>query len=462
MDDVSRLSLNDFALKGMPLAKMTGVSLAMHGIEDGFLLQHVGVGCKYKAAAQVSQHDWGSHPNQREAWTQVAELTLIQGSSNRIGPFARSWYERRQPGIMGVVSAYFIELTGEDVGHEVSLTEDTLPCPMVVIPTAGPHGGFYDGYASTMLEVARTFDWKGTPPRLQDHAAVLGWMFHRYEPDQKADVAALKQLMKVAGVQPGPILFSGVPYQDLAQAPHCGIVLRLPWIEPRRKRTNKLLKGRTVVDLDLPMGLAGTRRFVQTLARATGGREEVAMAWLDKQEAAAAPHLAQVRNHMQGFRVAIFADTPLAAGLASLMRELGVDIAYVGLRDTVLGGEAGFRRVLEADGVQLNDDAVIEEKPALRHLRERVLSAARQRGLHAVIGSSVELTTLQYAGDARSAIAGLPLIEVGFPSREQHAALALPSIGVQGALVWAQRLLDAGFSPKVANEKQGVVGPWRG
>ncbi len=457
MDDVSDLTLDDFAMKGLPLAKMTGVSLAMHAIKDGFLLQHVGVGCKYKAAAQISQHDWGSHPNRREAWTQVAELSLIQGSSVRIGPFARSWYERRRPGIMGVVSAYFIELTGEDHSHAVTETGRTLPCPMISVATAGPTGGFYDGYASTMLEVIKTLDWKGTTPHLRDHAAVMGWFFHRYEPDQAADVAALRQLVKVTGLTPGPILFSGVPYADLTGGPSCGVVLRLPYLGPKTKRTDKLLKGRTVVDLDLPIGLRGTRRFVETVTQATGGRMDVAQAWLDKREKAAMPHLAHVRNHLHGFRVAVFADTPVAAGLVSLLRELNLEIAYVGLRDTTLGGAAAFHRVLEADGITLNDDAIVEEKPPLRRIRKTVLEMARQRRVHAVIGSSVELTTLQYAGDARSALGGLALLETGFPSREYHTALALPSMGIQGALVWAQRLLDAAFTPRVAGEAHQPV-----
>ena len=39
-------TLEDFALKGNHLAKMTGVSLAVHAIPDAFLLMHTGVGCK--------------------------------------------------------------------------------------------------------------------------------------------------------------------------------------------------------------------------------------------------------------------------------------------------------------------------------------------------------------------------------------------------------------------------------
>ena len=62
-----RKTLEDFALKGMHYAKMTGVMAASHAISDSFLLMHSGVGCKYKTAAQAAQHDLGEHPNEREA-----------------------------------------------------------------------------------------------------------------------------------------------------------------------------------------------------------------------------------------------------------------------------------------------------------------------------------------------------------------------------------------------------------
>ena len=88
-------TIEDYSLKSMHLAKMTGIMMGVHAIKDAFLLMHTGVGCKYKTAAQLSQHDWATHPNKKEGWTQVGDRAVIKGSSGRIGPFARSWAERR-------------------------------------------------------------------------------------------------------------------------------------------------------------------------------------------------------------------------------------------------------------------------------------------------------------------------------------------------------------------------------
>ena len=57
---MSRETLEAFALKSQDQGGLTGVSIAIHGIPDAFLLMHVGVGCKHKATSQLSTHDWGA------------------------------------------------------------------------------------------------------------------------------------------------------------------------------------------------------------------------------------------------------------------------------------------------------------------------------------------------------------------------------------------------------------------
>jgi len=445
--DADGRSLEDFALKGMHLAKMTGVSTATHAIGDGFLLMHSGVGCKYKTATWTAQHDWVRHPNRREAWTQVGEVSLVKGSAERIGPFARTWYERRRPGFMTVVSAYFIELTGEDVRHVVKETGETLPCPMGVVATSAPNGGFFDGYSSVVLEVMKTLDFTGVPAR-PDDAAVLGFFFHRYEADQQADLTQLKQLLKIAGVGPGPALFSGRNYAELAEAAECGWIIKLPYMHPQRRRLKRMLKRRRVVELDLPMGIGGTSRFVRELAACTRTDRRKVEAWIHKRVSSIQPHLDHLSG-LRGLRVAVFADTPLAVGLVTILRELGVELAMVGLRDDVLGGPEAFQASVEKNGVRLNDDCEVVRRPSLRRIRQWVLDTSASGELQAVIGSAIELNALSHAVSVRGALSRLALIETGYPSKDHHAALGVPSFGYTGVLVWAQRLLDAVMTPRL-------------
>ncbi len=443
-----RQTLEDFALKSMHLAKMTGVDLAVHAIKDGFLLMHTGVGCKYKTGVQIAQHDWVDHPNRREAWTQVGERHLIRGAGRRIGPYARSWQERRDAGFMVVVSAYFIELTGDDVVSFVEQTAETMTCPMAYVSTAGPNGGFYEGYSQVMLEAARALDWSGTPSA-PGSAAIAGMMFHRYEADQQANVSAVRSLVKAAGLESGPMLFSGRPFAELAGAADCGVLILLPYARPHRAALKKLARGRRVVELDLPMGIAGTRRFATELAEARGGDPAPVGALIDRQADTLRPHLAHVRENLQGLSAAVFAEGPWAAGLVTVLHELGIRVRLVGLRESVLGGEEGFRTTVAKNGATLDPGIEIHVRPSLRLVRERMQELIRGGDVQLVLGSAIELSSLAHIADVRSASSRIALLETGFPSKDHHAALALPELGLQGTLVWAQRILDGLMSPRL-------------
>lgn len=439
-------SLEDFALRGLHLGKMTGISAGIHAVPDAYMLMHSGVGCKYKAAAQIAQHDWAEHANRREAWTQVAELSLVRGASERIGPFARSWYARRRPNLMVITSAYFIELTGEDNSEAIEDVRRTLPCDVELIETAAPNGGFFDGYTAVMEAVLKNTAWDRRPSA-RNHAAVAGFFFHRYEPDQRADLGQLAGLLKAAGLRMGPVLFSGKPYTDLTGAHRSDVVLALPYLHPVRDAVD--FGDRRVVPLHLPIGLAGTARFVRALTEATGGRADVAEAWIAKQREAVLPQVGHLARGFQRMRVALYADTPLAAGIASFLRELGMELSTIGLRDgDVNGGEAFLRATLAADGLSLNADCEVVSRPSLRQVRRHALEGAADGTVQLVMGSSHELDVLFHAPRHLGLGQRLRTLEVGFPSRNHHSTVAAPILGFTGAAAFAQRILDAVLAPQ--------------
>lgn len=447
MSAQDEFQLEDFALKGLHFAKMTGAMAASHAISDSFLLMHTGVGCKYKTASQASEHDLGEHPNEREAWTQISELHLVQGSSARIAPFARAWWERRRSHLMVVVSAYFIELTGDDIPATIAEVEKSLPdCDMVYVNTRAPNLGFFDGYASVLARILDRMDWSG-PPTRGNQVSIIGHFFSRHEPDARADLAQLKLLSKAAGLDCGPILLSGTGYKEsLSTAPQSRFLARMPYLRPHHARLDQLADDRVVVDLDLPMGIAGTRRFVRTLAERSGGDLRKVDAWLDAQAQAVRPAIAMARDQLHNHHasVALFAETPLAAGLVTVLHELGIQVPLVGLRDNggCLGGRAEFLAILARNGITPGDEMEILEAPSLRRTRERGIELIR-RGLGGIMGSTTELEVFRQLPRTYALTVDTPLIEVGYPSDRHHAVLNLPTLGFTGTAAWAQRLLDA-------------------
>jgi len=456
-----RRTLEDFALKGLHLGKMTGVSLAIHAIPDAFLLMHTGVGCKYKTAAQVAPHDWGTHPNKREAWTQVAELQLIRGSSERIGPFARSWYERRRPEFMVVVSAYFIELTGEDFTDEVVEVESQMPCPMALIPTVAPNDGFFDGYASVILEVVKKMDFSRPPSNLKK-ACVVGTFFNRYEGDQRGDLAQLRRLVKTAGLELGVSLFSGQPYPDLQRGSDAAWMLMLPYARPKRRALKELMKRRHVVELDLPVGVQGTGNFVRRLAQAHGADMRLVQRVVDRQMGPALAELRKVSAHLRGVKLAVFAETPLAAGLVALFDEMGVEVPVVGLRDAngCLGGRLEFLEILARNGFEGADKVEVLEEPSLRWIRETMVDMLTSRRITGVVGSTHEVTAITNSPRASALPSSAFFIETGFPSDHHHVTLGAPTFGFTGAVGWAQRVLDAVRRVRPRDAALGGVSEW--
>ena len=451
-----KTTLEDFAVKGLHLGKMTGVMMGAHAISDSFLLMHSGVGCKYKTAAQASEHDLGEHPNVREAWTQVSEAHLVAGCSNRIGPFARAWWERRRSALMVVVSAYFIELTGDDIRSSVEEMERTLPdCHGIYVDTQAPSAGFFDGYSAVMLEVMKRMDWSG-PPTAERQATVLGHFFHRFENDMKADVAQLRALVKAGGLECGPVLFSGGTYADARRAPESKYVLELPYTRPHDRKMRRLCKKREVVPVDLPMGISGTKRFVRTVAAASGADMAKVEAWLSAQGESVTFAVQRFTENLQRISVAVFADTPLAAGLVTILAELGVQVPLVGLRDQggCLGGKVAFLETLARNGITDVGGMEILQDPSLRLSHQRTLDQIG-RGLSGIIGSTHELDTFRNLPRSRAMSADVMLIEAGFPSNTYHAIYQVPSFGFAGMAAWAHRLREAYAQPRIGRES-----PW--
>lgn len=446
-------TIEKYAVRSMHLGRITGVSLGVHAIPDAFLLMHTGVGCKYKAASQIATHDWQVHPNRREGWTEVGDRALIRGSSGRIGPYARVWGERRQPAFMAMVTASFLQMTGEDFAGAVEKAAEGLDFPLVLIPAGGFEGDLYEGYARLLLEVVKQVRFEPGADR-EAEVGVMGYFFDRYEADHTGNLQQIRFLLSGIGLKLGPVLLSGRPFGELLRVGRSKMLLQMPYARPVEPELRQIC-GPGLEPVDLPVGLRGTARWVHQVARAAGvGRERVEE-FVQSQLSYARGQLSKLADRVRGLRAAVFADTPLAAGLCSLLDDMGVKPVLVGLRDSSLGGRGAFLQVLGRDGVQLPEEAEILENPALKTVKERLVDWAIERRLQCVFGSSVELNLFSAWApeeimrfmDRPGGAAGGPglfALEIGFPSTGYHVTHAEPFMGFGGAVALAQRILQAG------------------
>jgi len=145
-----------------------------------------------------------------------------------------------------------------------------------------------------------------------------------------------------------------------------------------------------------------------------------------------------VQHRLGAARLAIFADTPLAAGLASLGIEMGLRPVLVGLTDESLGGRTAFAEAVGRAGLELPSDLEVVERPSLQSLREKVAQANADGQLAAVMGSSSELSFLS----RQQGHADVPLLEIGFPSVSYHVLYPTPFYGIGGALALCQTIMN--------------------
>jgi len=440
--------LEPFALKAHHYGRISGVSMAVHSIPDAFLLLHTGVGCKYKAAAQVSVHDWARQPHRREGWTEVGDAALIRGAAQRIGPYVRSWYDRQRPGLIIVCTASHLEMAGEDIAGAVRRADATVPCPVRYVHGLGFEGDLYDGYRAVLSTVIDEIPWSEVPPE-KGCVAIVGYPFDRYESDHSANMHQLRGLVREVGQDLVAVLLSGQPTARLAAAARAETLLVLPYAHDLAD--SLAATGRRVVLTDLPVGLRCTAAWLDHVARSLGADHRKAAATARRLSGYADREVNLVRTRLVGGRSAVFAETPLAAGLSDLLSGLNLPPVLVGLRDRSLGGGAAFRKGLAQAGLDLRPDALVLEDPSLWTARAHLRDGIRKRQILAVLGSAAELGGLtegrladQHDGGSQ-AHRFAPLI-LGFPSSGHHALQSQPTYGFGGAVTVAQRLLDALFS----------------
>ncbi len=447
---VPKWDLEYFRLKSMDLGQLTGVSMAVHAVPDAFLLKHTGVGCKHKTVTQFGTHEWGRGLAAHEGWTEVGDASLIRGSADRLGPYARSSWQRHRPAVIVMVSVTFLDLTGDDYANVARDLDEELPCHVVWVRCPGYEGDLWSGYLTATLDLAKRVDWKVEVDRPND-VAFFGYLWDRYEGDHQGNQLQLKALLAGLGLGLGPVWLSGQGFEELSQSPRCGVQVLLPYAAPKAKTVRRLV-GRDLVPVQLPIGFRATAAFLRAIGAAAGVEAARVDAVVRKQEAQTRERLGSMLAPLQGRRVAIFADLPLAVGMVALLEELGLVVEAVGIRGHSLGGRAALEAGLTAIGAALPVGCLVIENPSLAKVREVVSTLAQAGRLDGVLGSATDhnaISTLpaglfmaSQAGD--QIVGGGPFrLEIGFPCKEHHCTYAMPFLGYMGMLIWVQRLMSA-------------------
>lgn len=405
-----------------------GIFLGVHALPGTVMFLHTTVGCKFKTQMHLVDHDWFRESHNERLWTGVDDARLIGGSGERLLEFATTWYEWRRPSLAVVTTNAAVELSDFDVEAAVEALRRRLPCPVLLLKAPGYSGSPLKGYRRFMEAVWSLIEWETAPSKA--NVALAGYFWDRYEMDHTANVREIKRLLGALGLDLSAVMFSGQSFESLRNSlPKAKTIIRLPLASALPVPGN-----RYVVDVDLPVGLIGTSLFLREVGRAAGIDRAKVEDLIEREMTRAAPLLAHAARRLRGMRAAVFLEQALAAAVTGFLLDLGLEVALVVLTDG--DGEEGFAQRLE------------RLKPETARMPQKVLVMPSRNEWLEVFEAESAVRPVQVAvGSAVQTAALNPhltfVVELGYPAVHWHALYPMPFMGFNGAVAFAQRLLNA-------------------
>jgi len=407
---------------------LDGVYLAVNAIPDAYLV-HDAHDCGYHKAERVAaNHDLFSDLLRWEKMGRVVRTGLesreyIMGSEDKLSKKVLQVCSRYNPAILVVAPSSIVAAIGNIDPAVLDDLRRKTGVPIVEIASAGLWRDHLSGYFDTLEAISGAL-----PARPPGSGAtwVVGYLMDRNEGDHTGNVAEIRRMLEAVGIDPGPVLLDGTRFRDL-----CGFLAPRAVVELAGSgRAAAIVAGRhgaTHVKTDIPIGIAGTIAWIETVADRLGGGKDAARVLVDREMADLAPRLQWILpRHFVGRSALVFADRVLLAPLVRFLEELGCAVRAVGCLSSPATGEADIGLSPEKYPV------VATDLTSLRSLFERM---AGEPDPPLLFGNTL---VVQAASDLKIAS-----VEIGFPSATHHALTMRPFLGFAGVRTLVERAVNA-------------------
>ncbi len=293
--------------------------------------------------------------------------------------------------------------------------------PIALLEARSLAAGWLEGYGAVLERVASLAALPQADPE-PDTVAVVGLLFDRRAGDAEGNRREVARLIEGLGLRVACVWPDGGPVAGLAAAARARWVVSLPYAREAAARL-AVRVGVRVVEAPLPLGLGGTRAFLDEVARATGREEALTRFWEREMEVL----IPQVRDHtfryLSGRRVRVVADPHVAMGLVGLVQELGMELAGLDVMAPEDEVEPDTRSRLREAGARF--EPVLGDWPAEGFGRDDDADV-------------VVAPTLFPRQPARAA--WLPF---GYPNYLVHPIRLTPYLGLEGVRWWVECLTEA-------------------
>ncbi len=420
---------------------LDGLLLLTNAVPDSSLVIDCANCGSDKFAMVGSQHDMMSslsHGDRklRVRFSDLKANDMIMGTERRVRATVIDLMKTKNPSLVFLVQSSAVQLIGTDAERLADDLETELKLAIAVVPPQPMSGDFSDGFAAALEVMARKLPLPAASPSPQ-RVGLIGHLFERFEADELANVAELRRMIEALGFEPGSVWLDGKLTRELVDVSRDGHLLALSG----GKRAASALAARTgadVCELEVPIGLDGTVRFLHGLGQSLGVADRVD-AVVSRELDVIVPRLEKaVRRSFMHRNVAVVAPPGEAVSLAAYLAELGMAVKLVVVLARRDAATQRVRDELAAAGI----GAKIIGDPSFP-LVEDAFRALREAGsLDLIVGS----------GAARDAAKPyrIPYVEFMHPCYVRHALFDAPWLGFRGALWLADamfnRLHDADYS----------------
>lgn len=322
---------------------------------------------------------------------------------------------------------------GVDYDRLCAQAEAETGRPVVHVPGRSLRDDWLGGYATLLDSLAARLPegrLPATPAASAEGATdgrprvgIVGLLFDRNEGDGRGNVREIERLVGGAGAKVSSLWLSGRPWDDLDAIRTSDVVVSLPYGRAAAKTVARRLEV-PLVELDLPIGLGESERFVREVAAAVG-RDAVADVFVEAELRRVVPRIEPFVDALfLGRRVGFVGDPHTARGVADLLKLLGAELSYA---------------VLTCQRRNAGDPA------ALGVPQGRVLVEPTQAALQPFLSERwaedpvdlVVTNTAQHQPEDPDRI-----VELGFPSPFTHRLLERPYLGFDGALALVETLAN--------------------
>ena len=408
--------------------------LATFGIHGAITINHGSQGC-----ATYPRHQMARHFREpiEVATTSLTENTTIYGGRENLVVGLKNLYERFHPTLITVCSTCLSETIGDDIPAFIDEFLDNNPevtIPILSVRTPSYVGTHITGFDNFLKELALKLPRKSRPNGKVN--VIPGWV-------NPGDLREIKHILREMDI-PGLVLtdysdtLDGGLYSPKPHFPRGGNTLDELKDSANAKGTIALQKhiggeaakvynkrfGTPTHILPMPIGIANTDKFIETLTLLTGKpiTEEI-----EAERARLLDALMDTHMFTTGVKVAIFGDPDLVEGLVRLVAEMGMEPKYV----LTATDSVNWSKDLMALSDELGLDMEILVKSDLYALHKKM----KAHPVDLLIGHSKG----KYIAEEEN----IPMIRLGFPVEDRYGYHRRSVVGYQGATALVDEITNA-------------------